>query len=73
LIDEEKMEIDATQKRLFNKAHIFEPNAMRCSRCGSSVAEALGTPFRCSGLGGRWQIDDQPRTLTDAIDSAENP
>ena len=67
------METDPIQKRLFNKAHIFEPAEKLCSRCGVSMMDALNSPFRCGGAGAAWAPVDKPMTLTQAIDVVENP
>jgi hypothetical protein len=61
------------QKRLFNKAHIFEANAAFCSRCGCSTDDALDTPFRCAGESAASPTTNKPKTLSEAIDYAENP
>jgi hypothetical protein len=65
------MDTDFTRQRLFNKAHVFEANAELCSRCGSSVAAALDTPFRCLGASQTAPEPKKPKTLTEALDSAE--
>jgi hypothetical protein len=66
------METDLVRQRLVNKAHIFDPRAERCSRCGSDVMEALNSPLRCTGQTLTQQEAKYPTTLTAALNSAED-
>lgn len=67
------MAIDEIRQRLCNKAHVFDVDDVLCSRCGSTILDAVNTPFRCAGVGGSWQPGKQPMTLSQAINRAENP
>jgi hypothetical protein len=66
------METDLVRQRLFNKAHIFNPSAELCSRCGSAVMEALNSPLRCTGQTRTPHKAKYPTALTTALNSAED-
>jgi len=48
--------MDGTVKRLFNHAHTFRSERLFCAHCGASVANAVGTPFQCTGSGSIWDF-----------------